>query len=415
MRIGLISGEYPPMQGGVGDYTHELAKALLDLGHEVHVITRSECGDEGQRTQDRLPPAARGEHVARLNVHPIVPHWGWRSYRRVIDLARRLSIDVLNIQYQAAAYDIRPAINFFPLLAPRLSPKRHPKIVVTFHDLKVPYLFPKAGPLRDWVVTLLARHADAAIVTNHADELELNARRVHRVERIPIGSNIGPSLPGDYDRHTWRARLGITPGDFLLGFFGFFNARKGVEILIRALALLSQGESTKAPSGTNLAPPCHLLFIGGTVGSSDPTNRAYADRMSGLISELGLDDRVHYTGYVPETEVSAAFAAVDLCVLPYADGISFHHGTLMAALAHGQAIASTQSPIPLPELVHGENVWLVPPGDAGALASAIATLAADPERRRRLACGAAALSAQFTWGHIAARTADLYQSVKREP
>jgi glycosyltransferase involved in cell wall biosynthesis len=402
------------MQGGVGDFTHELAKALLDLGLEVHVITRVECADEAQRTKDRLPPTAHQAQIAHLNVHPIVPHWGWRSSRRVIDLARRLSLDVLNVQYQAAAYDMRPAINFFPLLAPRLSRKPHPQIIVTFHDLKVPYLFPKAGPLRDWVVTLLARHADAAIVTNHADELELNARRVHRVERIPIGSNIAPTLPDDYDRHAWRARLGVTPGDFMLGFFGFFNARKGVETLIRTLAILRQGESTNAPSGTTPTPPYHLLFIGGTVGSSDPTNRAYADRMSSLIADLGLDDRVHYTGFVPETEVSAAFAAVDLCVLPYADGISFHHGTLMAALAHGQAIASTQSPILLPELLHGENVWLVPPGDAGALAGAIATLAADPERRQQLARGAAALSAQFTWEHIAARTADLFQSVKRE-
>jgi len=39
MRIGLITGEYPPMQGGVGDFTHELGKALAALGHEVHVLT----------------------------------------------------------------------------------------------------------------------------------------------------------------------------------------------------------------------------------------------------------------------------------------------------------------------------------------------------------------------------------------
>ncbi|MBU0702261.1 MAG: glycogen/starch synthase [Chloroflexi bacterium] len=38
MRIGLISGEYPPDQGGVGDFTRELARALADIGHEIHVI-----------------------------------------------------------------------------------------------------------------------------------------------------------------------------------------------------------------------------------------------------------------------------------------------------------------------------------------------------------------------------------------
>ena len=39
MQIGLITGEYPPMQGGVGDFGRELGQTLVELGHEVHVIT----------------------------------------------------------------------------------------------------------------------------------------------------------------------------------------------------------------------------------------------------------------------------------------------------------------------------------------------------------------------------------------
>jgi len=387
MKIGLITGEYPPMQGGVGDFTQELAAALADLDHEVHVITRVGCGAEGQRADDK-----------GLAVHPVVSHWGWRSYSRVMGLARRLGLDVLNIQYQAAAYDLHPAINFLPLLASRLSLWRpRPAVVVTFHDLKVPYLFPKAGSLRDGVVTLLARHAGASIVTNRADELKLTPRDVGHVARIPIGSNIAPLLPDDYERDAWRARLGLSPDDLLLGFFGFFNERKGIKTLLRALAT-----SPQAP---------HLLFIGGTVGSSDATNRAYADHITALIVSLGLKDRVHYTGYVPAAEVSSAFYSIDLCVLPYADGISFHHGTLMAALAHGQPIISTWPPQDLPELVHGENVWLIPPQDPDALTVAIAALTDDSERRHRLADGSAKLSAHFSWPHIAARTVELFQSL----
>ena len=380
MRIGMLTGEYPPMQGGVGDFTRELGRALADQGHTVHVLTRVGCGP--------------GE--AGVTVHPVANDWGWRAARRAVALARRLDLDVLNLQYQAAAYDLHPAVHFLPWQARELP------IVVTFHDLKTPYLFPKAGPLRSWVVTHLARRAAAAIVTNRADELELTARRVGRVERIPIGSNIAPALPPGYDRTAWRVRLGIPPDAFLVGFFGFFNARKGVETLIRALRILSPSKGA-----------VHLLFIGGTVGSSDATNRAYADRMRALIAELGLDARVHYTGYVTPQEVSAAFAALDLCVLPYADGVSFHHGTLMAALAHGQPIISTTPQVALPELAHGENVWLVPPEDPDVLAAAIAALAADPARRQRLARGAAELAQAFTWERIAARTAALFESVGR--
>ena len=256
MRIGLITGEYPPMKGGVGAFTHELSVALAHLGHEVHVITR--VGSEVNRSLHATCAAG-----AAFTVHPVAAGWGWRSVRQIMALADRLSLAALNFQYQAAAFDLHPAINFSSFLMP--SSAVHPT-VVTFHDLNVPYLFPKAGPLRERVVTLLARRADAAIATNRADELELTARRARRVERIPIGSNIKPTLPDDYNRETWRAGLGITPEKILLGFFGFFNERKGVETLIRALAALD--------------PTYHLLFIGGTIGSSDPTNRAYADLMT---------------------------------------------------------------------------------------------------------------------------------------
>jgi len=39
MKIGLVTAEYAPMQGGVGDFTREVGHALAALGHEVHVIT----------------------------------------------------------------------------------------------------------------------------------------------------------------------------------------------------------------------------------------------------------------------------------------------------------------------------------------------------------------------------------------
>jgi glycosyltransferase involved in cell wall biosynthesis len=374
------------MQGGVGDFTRELACALARLGPEVHVITRTAVGDE-------IDPSP-------LTLHPIIHHWGWGAYRPLANLLRRLQLDVLNIQYQAAAYDLRPAINFLPWLKPLVTPRQRLSIIATFHDLKVPYLFPKAGPLRERVVTLLASKAAAAVVTNQGDERVLAERGVQRVVRIPIGSNIAPVPLAEGDRNSWRVRLGMTAENCLLGFFGFFNARKGVETLIEALATLDDAYQ--------------LLFIGGTVGSSDATNRAYAEQIKARIADLGLSQRVHYTGYVAPAEVSAAFAAIDLCVLPYADGISFHHGTLMAALAHGQAIISTRAALELAELVQGQNVWLVPPGDAHALAKAVTTLHADPVRRRRLALGAQQLATQFTWEKIAMRTLTLFEELRAD-
>jgi glycosyltransferase involved in cell wall biosynthesis len=381
----FVSGEFPPMQGGVGDYTREIGLALRDLDCQVHVVSSTEAGP-----------------IPGLTVHPAIKHWNWSCWRVLLDLIRRHRPDVIHVQFQAAAYAMHPAIHFLPRRLRLLGADR-PHTAVTFHDLKAPYLFPKAGPLRRWVVNELARSSDAAITTNREDFEYLERDLGRAPALIPIGSNISPSLPAGYDRDAWRARLDAGPDDLLLCFFGFINERKGVDTLLRALHILVSGPQQA------LSPV--LLFIGGQTGASDPTNVAYLAQIEGLIAELGLGERVHWTGYVPAEEVTASFQAADLCVLPYRDGVSFLHGTLHAALAHGVPIITTRPRVQLPELVEGRNACLVPPEQPQALAEAITRLAAEPELCRTLGTGAQALSELFRWETIAADTLELYRSV----
>jgi glycosyltransferase involved in cell wall biosynthesis len=385
MEVLFITGEFPPMQGGVGDYTREIGLALCELGCEVHVATSSQAG-----------PAPG------LSVHPVVECWGWGCWSTILDLIDRHQPDVVHIQYQAAAYAMHPAINFLPRRLGRRGESR-PRSVVTFHDLKVPYLFPKAGRLRRWVVDELARRSDAAITTNREDFESLQRELGFPPALIPIGSNIEPRLPAGFERDAWRARWGGGPGDLLLCSFGFVHQRKGVDTLLRALGLLAS-ESVGPPNP-------RLLMIGGQTGASDPTNVAYLEQIQMLITELGLEERVQWTGYVPPEEVTASFQAADLCVLPYRDGASFLHGTFHAALAHGVPILTTQPRVSLPELVDGGNVLLAPPDDPQALAQAIAQLADAPDLRDALAEGAKSLSEQFGWDRIAADTLALYRSL----
>jgi glycosyltransferase involved in cell wall biosynthesis len=382
MQIGLITGEYPPDQGGVGDFTDRLARALADLGHPTHVITSA--GNVSGSSLDASQPPPQ----------PVtVQSWGFGCWQKVRELSRALHLDVLDVQYQTAAYDMHPAVN----LVPRLG--RRPPTVVTFHDLKVPYLFPKAGPLRRWVVRTLARRADGVIVTNREDELRLSNLKppISSLTRIPIGSNIAPLLPDGYNRDAERARWGVEPHDLLLGYFGFLNESKGGEELIETLRIL-----------VDEGLPARLLKIGGRVGSSDPTNRAYAGKVEQLIADLALNERVHWTGYVTAEEVSASLCAVDVCVLPYRDGVSFRRGSLLACLAHGRPVVTTHPTLPLPEVEDGENVLLVDPEDPAQLAEAVIRVAREPALRARLETGAESLAAQFSWGRIAQRTATFF-------
>jgi glycosyltransferase involved in cell wall biosynthesis len=400
MRILLISGEYPPMQGGVGDYTREMARALVAGGHDVWVLVTDELR-EAYGPGNPLP----------WHVLPRIRDWKWGCWRQICSTVRDVQPDVVNIQYQAAIYDMRtPAINFLPYRLSRL-PNR-PPVVVTYHDLKPPYLFPKAGPLRDWVVRALARRSDAVILTNAKDDAIASTwpftqppnhptTQSPTIHQIPIGSNIAVAPPADYDRATWRARFGYGPADYVWAYFGFLNESKGGETLIRALAHALR-------STCNLQPAtCNLLMIGGRTGTSDPTNRAYAAHVEALMDELGITDRVRWTGYVPTEEVSAALLNTDVLVLPYRDGVSFRRGSLHAALLHGCAIVSTTPQVPLPELCDGENILLVPPDDPVALSQAALRLCRDPALRERIGRGAQALAQQqFTWERIAQRTID---------
>ena len=372
------------MQGGVGDYTREIGLALHALGCEVHVLAPTQA-----------------EPVPGLTVHPIAKRWDWRCWGTLLDLVRTHRPDVVHVQYQAAAYAMHPAINFWPWRLRRIGAGR-PRSVVTFHDLKVPYLFPKAGPVRRWVVNELARRSDAAITTNREDMERLSEVLADPPALIPIGSNIAAAPSAGLNRDAVRSTWGAVPDDLVLCYFGFINDRKGVDTLLHALHALVSDQPT---AGRVL-----LLFIGGRTGASDPTNVAYLAQIDTLIAKLDLEDRIHWTGYVPAEEVTASFMGADLCVLPYRDGASFLHGTFHAALAHGMPILTTQPRVHLPELIHGENVFLVTPADSGALASAIGHLAGDLELRRKLGAGAKALAETFRWDRIAADTLKLYRA-----
>jgi len=401
VRIVLISGEFPPLQGGVGDFTNELGKALAELGVEVSVI----ASVKGLGTKNK--------GLGALSLFPVIKRWGWACWRDIIRFLDQIRPDIVNIQYQAAAYGMHPAINFLPLRL-RTSTGTRPRTVVTFHDLKVPYLFPKAGSLRWWVNLALARWSDAVIATNAEDFAGLSTYSfIRSLSLIPIGSNISPEPPADYEREGWRAHWGVKPDDLLLSYFGFLNESKGAETLVRALGrLVQRGYNT----ASNLQSPIsnlQLMMVGGKVGSSDPTNVAYLKRIEGLIEELGLTDRVLWTGYTPQPEVSANLLASDICVLPYRDGASFRRGSFMAALAHGLPIVSTRPRVDVPELRHGENILLVPPDAPVALAEAIARLAEDARLRRRLGEGAARLAQSFTWEKITEKTKALYEEILR--
>ncbi|MCS7260157.1 MAG: glycosyltransferase family 4 protein [Anaerolineae bacterium] len=385
MKVTLLTGEYPPMQGGVGDHTRHLARHLSRLAVEVDVLTSCR--------------AVPRDATPGIVVHPAITGWGWRCWPQITRWLAAHQPDVLHIQYQAAAYDLAGWINGLPWWL--RGRRRRPRLVGKLHDLRGPDRFPKAGPIRWWCVQALARYADRVITTNLEDEQTLRRYPwATHVCRIPLGSNVEVRPPVQYNRQDWRIRLGVGERSVLLAYFGFLNPSKGGEALIQALdGLVRRGHDV------------HLVMIGAQVGDVDVTNRTYLERVQGCIRECDLAARVHWTGHIPPEEVSAALLAADVVVMPYRDGVSFRRTTFIAALRHGCAVVTTLPTVELPELRDGENALLVPRDDVEALVHAIARVIQDEALAARLRTGAQALGALFDWERIAQQTYTLYREV----
>jgi len=404
-HVTFLTGEYPPMQGGIADYTGHLAQhlAALEVASSILISRR------WQETEAASPHRPVSPWPGRPVIYPVIPNWGWRCWPAIVNFLKSHQPDILHIQYQAAAFELGGWVNWLPwYLKKRAFGTR---LVTTFHDLRIPYIFPKAGRFRWQSILALARYSDAVICTNREDlqilEGALAAPPAYLAARpdltlIPLGSNADPQPPPDFERATWRKKYSADDNTLLLAYFGFLNESKGGQELIEALALL-RGQGLDA----------RLLLIGGEVGHADPTNVAYAHRIQTLIDQYALADWVYRTGYTTLAEISAHLLAADVVVLPYRDGVSFRRTTLIVALRHGCPIVSATPPDPaaIPEIKPGQNMLLAPPHDAPALARLIASLAHDKILRLKLAAGSKQLGARFEWDKIAQDTNRLYQGL----
>lgn len=288
MRILLVSGEYPPQTGGVGAYTAELAHALRQLGVEPAVLT-SVVADEP--LQQEAIPVRRTMHA-----------WRWRTRAQVAAVAKEVQANWIHVQYQTGAFGMHPAIN----LAVKQWRTQGYNVAWTYHDLLLPYLFPKAGRrLRQWVTRQPARYADLLIATNQADFAGLQTVATGALMDIPIGSNIKGRRLDASTRRALRTRYGYGDEELIVGYFGFLNHSKGGLTLVRTVhQLIERGL------------PVRLHMIGERAGAGDATNFAYLQQVEALLTELNLADRVQWTGRLDDAAVAAQLNGCDVLLMP---------------------------------------------------------------------------------------------------
>ena len=401
--VCMLTGELPPDRGGIGDYTARLSDALAALGVPIGILTR--------RRPDVPPRRVLGG--SRVPVHGTVEGWGPGVFPLVTrTLAGLGPRPLLHIQFQAGAFDLGGSVHLLPSVLRATVPRA--RVVTTFHDFLVPYLFPKAGPARLAANRLLARSSHAAIFTDLSD-LELAGPGV-RGRVVPIGSNVDRIITAEPSRAEVRQRLGADDETFVIGYFGFLNPSKGVPTLLEAVGQVTARRPDRS---------VRLVLIGAETGVSNPTDLTQVRVVHDAIEQERLGETIVRTGYLSPPDLSATLLACDVVALPFRDGASARRGTLMAAIEHGVPSVSTLPARPSPlagprafwlgagpgavAIRDGESILMVPPDDADALATALLRLADDPALRARLAEGARTAAARVAWPALAAETIDVYR------
>jgi glycosyltransferase involved in cell wall biosynthesis len=210
--------------------------------------------------------------------------------------------------------------------------------------------------LQDRLTTRLGRW-----LTNGA--LICNGRELARAYASPRTTEVVSST---IHEHEFFHRVDTCQGRIIrILFVGFIRPEKGIEYLLEAVSLL------------RLEVTCELEIVGPDVFPK------YRKKVDGAIAALGLDDRVRWTGYVPNGEpLFERMRAADLLVLPTLSEGTPH--VLVEARANGlPCISTTVGGVPT-TVTDELDALLVPPKDPQALALAIERVVRDGELRRSL-------------------------------
>lgn len=257
------------------------------------------------------------------------------------------------------------------------------RVVATFYSVEVRWIsrgMPALKAFLRWTI----RFPDRVVAISRA-----TADEIRSVAKVPV--DVIPytvALP-----HAPVATA--SDGEFRVLFVGRLVERKGVDVLLRALAQLRD------------LPQIRAVVVG------DGPER---QRLEALARDVGVDDRVAFAGRVSDDDLRVHYARASAFALPAivdARGDTEGLGVVLleAMNSHIPVIASDAGGI-VDIVKHEQSGLLVPPGDALALAAALRRLATDPAQARALGeAGYRRLTEHFTWASIVTRWISIYENV----
>lgn len=378
----LLLGSFPPQAQGIPGYCGALAEALATHGRVSALGFKAMYpGFLFPGVKSAMDPTSPAPEVRNLTVnHPLAWHnpfaWLWH--------ALATPADIVHVQWWSLP--LFPVCLTFALAAKL----RGLPLVITVHNV-LPHepspWFLRASRMLYHLADHLVVHSDV----NRAQLLQRFSIARERVSCVPIG--IDQRHNQAVEKEHARVSLAIPLEIPTLLFFGTIRPYKGLDVLLRALALVRRNY-----------PDLQLVIAGKPWESWG--------RYEAIIESERLEEHViTRLDYIPESEVSLLYAAADLVVLPYTH---FDAQSAVGAqtLSHGRPMIVTECG-GLPALVNGEKRWIALPDDPSSLAVKIDDFLKDPTGASAdFAAITRRVSEDMSWETSAEAHWDVYSSLK---
>jgi len=370
-RIGIDATALPAQPVGAGNYIIQLVKALakMDLDYEFIVFAQ-----KSKRDLFGIPLNSNLHWEIVADKSPMYRlMWEQTTFPRLV---HRAELDLLH-----SLHYTKPVRLGCPS-------------VVTIHDMTF-FLFPHLHTRSKRIFFPFAirssiRRADALIAISEStrqDSIRLLGISPQKIFTTMLGITDEFRVVKDKGLLEKVREKYDLPEAFVL-YVGLVEPRKNIPFLIRAYkSLVDEGIQ-------------HNLVIVGRFGWM------YHEVFK-QIEELGLEDRVQFTGYMPQDDLPMVYNLASLFVYPTKyEGFGF---PTLEAMACGTPVVTTAISS-LPEIVGNAGI-LVPPGDEQELTGAMVEVLSDPIFYDQLRTRGLQRSEQFTWERTARETLKVYQQV----
>ncbi|MCW3057099.1 MAG: glycosyltransferase family 1 protein [Solirubrobacterales bacterium] len=376
LRVGFNLAYLVEDSGGSGTYARQLLPHLLLASPDVELT-----GWIGTTAPDWLArePWASEVRWVRLPVPGIGTPWHlWHELAGIGLDARRRRLDIVHgLAYLAPL--VHPGVATVATILDVIW-KHHPEATGARFQAVMGTLAPLVGRRSTRLIAISEAARDDIAATLRLD--------VEKFDVTPLGILPAEVTPAAADAAAVRERLGLGQEPIVLC-VAAKRAHKNLHGLIRGFALLADG--------SDLGDREQLVLPG--------SPNEYEDELRALARQLGVEHRVHFPGWVSDTDLESLYGIASCFVLPtFQEGFGL---PVLEAMARGLPVACSDIPV-LTEVV-GDAAVLFDPNDPAGIAHAIARVARDRELARDLVIRGQERCRLFTWERTARATLASYE------